>query len=274
MEMIKLHNGVEVPIVGLGTWQSEKNDAFNAVKVALENGYRHIDTAMIYGNEKEVGQAIIDSGINREDIFLTSKVWNPDQGYESTLKAFNDSLERLQTDYLDLYLIHWPKGYELAQQTWKAMEELYEAGKVRAIGVSNFNIHHIDNILKIAKVKPMINQVECHVELQNNVLNEYCNENGIILEAYAPLMSKKVKDLLQKDDLIKLAEKHNKTVPQIAIRWLTQRGIIALPKSITDSRIISNYDVFDFKLSDEDMQVIRKLNTAHKIFPEPDNIDF
>lgn len=275
METFKLKNGVEIPVVGLGTWQSEGEDAYNAVLTALKNGYRHIDAAMIYGNEEEVGRAIKDSGIKREDLFITSKLWNTDQGYETTKFALNNSLDRLGLEYLDLYLIHWPKGYEKARGTWWALEELHSEGKVRALGVSNFNIHHIDNILKYAKkVKPVVNQVECHVELQNHVLQEYCANKGIILEAYAPLMSSKVQDLLAKEELKTIANKYNKTIPQVAIRWLVQRGIVALPKSITPERIIENFDVFDFELTNEDMSVIRKLNTAHRIFPEPDNIDF
>ncbi len=274
MEYLKLRNGVKIPIVGLGTWKSTSEDAFNAVKWALEAGYRHIDTAMIYGNEKAVGAAINESNVPRYEIFLTTKLWNTDQGYESTKAAIEKSLKDLNQDYVDLYLIHWFKGYDKALESWKAIEEAYEAGKLKAIGVSNYNIHHLMNLINNTKIPPMINQVETHVELQNNFLQDYCSENGIILEAYAPLMSWKVSELLKNEVLIKISEKHGKTVPQIAIRWLSQRGIVPLPKSVNKSRIIANLNVFDFKLSDEEMKEIKSLNKGNKMFPEFDNVMF
>jgi diketogulonate reductase-like aldo/keto reductase len=274
MEKFKLSNGIEIPSVGLGTWQSTDEDAYNAVLWALEAGYRHIDSAAIYGNEEAVGRAIKDSGIKREELFVTTKLWNTAQGYESTLKAFDVSLKKLGLEYVDLYLIHWFKGYDKALETWRAFEEIYKNKKASAIGVSNYNIHHIMNIVNNCEVKPMINQVETHVELQNNFLQEYCASEGILLEAYAPLMSWKVKELLAKEELIALAKKYNKTVPQIAVRWLTQRGIIALPKSVNKERIIANFDIYDFKLSEEDMNAISKLNKGNKMFPEFDNVMF
>ena len=170
MKKQKLNNGVLMPIVGLGTFRSKEEDAYNAVKTALDGGYRHIDTAAVYQNEKAVGRAINDSDVKREDIFVTTKLWNTDQGYESTMDAFNESLERLGLDYVDLYLVHWFKGYDNLKETWRAFEALYEMGKVKAIGVSNFNVHHIDYLLKNAKVKPMVNQVETHIHLQNQFL--------------------------------------------------------------------------------------------------------
>ena len=274
MEKMKLSNGVEIPSVGLGTWLSKEEDAYNAVKWALEAGYRHIDTAAIYGNETAVGRAIKDSKVPREEIFVTTKLWNSDQGYESTLKAFDSSLEKLGLEYVDLYLIHWFKGYDKALKTWKAFEEIYKSSKAKAIGVSNYNVHHIMNIVDNCEIKPMINQVETHVELQNNFLQEYCASEGIVLEAYAPLMSRNVKDLLKKEELITIAAKYKKTVPQVAVKWLNQRGIVALPKSINQGRIISNFDVHDFELSPEDMETIGKLNKGNKLFPEFDNVMF
>lgn len=274
MKTFKLRNNIEIPVVGLGTWKSTKEDAYNAVKWALEAGYRHIDSAAIYGNEVEVGRAIKDSSVPREDIFLTSKLWNTEQGYEKTKKAIEKSLQDLDVDYIDLYLIHWFKGYENGLSSWKAIEEAYEDGKLKAIGVSNHNVHHLMNLINNAKVPPMINQVETHVELQNEFLRSYCEENGIVLEAYAPLMSWKVKDLLDNETLVNIAKKHNKTVPQVAINWLVSRGIVALPKSTNKERIISNFDVFDFELTQEDLTEIKSLNKGNKLFPEFDNVTF
>lgn len=270
----KLNNGIEIPAVGLGTWQSKSEDAYNAVLEAIKAGYRHIDTAAIYGNEEEVGRAIKDSGVKRSELFITTKVWNSDQGYDEALKAFELSMEKLDIEYFDLYLIHWFKGYEKALDTYMALEKLYKEGKVKAIGVANFNVHHIMYLLEHATVVPAINQVETHITLQNHFLQEYCESKGILLEAYAPLMSWKISDMLQDETMISIASKHNKTVPQVAIRWLVQRGIVAIPKSINKNRIISNYDIYDFELDSEDMSQIRKLNTGRKLFREFDNIDF
>ena len=274
MKTVKLHNGVEMPIVGLGTWLSKSEDVYNAVLTALRNGYRHIDTAMIYQNEEAIGKAIKDSGVKREDIFVTTKLWNTDQGYENALKAFDVSLKKLGLDYVDLYLIHWFKGYKKAVQSYRALEKIYKDGKTKAIGVSNYNIHHIMNILNNCEIPPMVNQVETHVTLQNHFLHQYCKENNIQLEAYAPLMSYKIAQLLENETMKKVAKKHHKTVPQIAIRWLVERGIVVIPKSITPSRIIANYNVFDFNLDEEDMKDIRKVNTGRKIFVEFDNVDY
>jgi diketogulonate reductase-like aldo/keto reductase len=269
-----LHNGIEIPAVGLGTWKSKSKEAYNAVRFALDAGYRHIDTAMIYGNEVEIGKAIKDSNVAREDIFLTSKLWNTDQGYQETLDACNKSLNNLGVEYLDLYLIHWFKGYDKQLETYRAMETLYKEGKVKAIGVSNHNIHHIQHLLEHCEIPPMVNQVEMHIGLQNHFLQEYCVKNNIQMEAYAPLMSWKIQDLLSNEEMIKIAKKHDRTVPQIAIRWLMQRGIVVLPKSINKDRIESNFNVFDFSLDELDMASIRKQNNGTKLFPEFDNIDY
>jgi diketogulonate reductase-like aldo/keto reductase len=274
MNTFTLHNGQSIPVIGLGTWQSQKNEAYEAVKHALKVGYRHIDTAMIYGNEEEVGKAIKEVGINREELFITTKLWNTDQGYEKTKKAIDLSLEKMGIKYIDLYLVHWFKGYDQLKQSWKAMEEAVKEGKIRSLGVSNHNIHHIMNLLEFAEIKPVINQVETHVELQNERLQQFCEANNILLEAYAPMMSWRIKDLLANETLQEIAKKYNKTVPQISLRWLIQRGIIILPKSINPTRIEQNFDVFDFSLTDEDMLQIRKLNKGNKMFPEFDNVDF
>jgi diketogulonate reductase-like aldo/keto reductase len=271
---VKLNNNYEMPIIGLGTFRSKENDAYNAVKVALESGYRHIDTALIYGNEKEVGRAIKDSQIPREELFITTKLWNTDQGFDKTIKAFNQSLENLGLEYIDLYLIHWFKGYDNALETYRAFEKLYEEGKIKAIGVSNYNVHHLMYLLEHASIPPMVNQVETHVTLQNHFLHDYCKEHDIQLEAYAPLMSKNINELLENKTLEKVAKKHHKSIPQIAIRWLIERDIVVIPKSINPNRIKQNFDVFDFSLDEEDMKEIRTVNTGKKIFTEFDNVDY
>lgn len=274
MKYATLNNGVKMPIVGLGTFLSESKDAYNAVLHAIKEGYRHIDTAMVYKNEEAVGKAIKDSGIAREELFITTKLWNTDQGYETAKAAFNLSLEKLGLDYVDLYLIHWHKSYKLSVESYKAMVELYKEGKIKAIGVSNFSIHHLQNLMNEFDIVPMVNQVETHIALQNHVLHQFCKDNGIQLEAYAPLMSRNINELLSNEVMKKIAEKHGKTIPHIAIRWLVERDIVVIPKSITASRITSNFNVFDFKLDKEDMAEIRVLNKARKLFPEMDNIDF
>lgn len=274
MKYVTLNNGTKMPIIGLGTFRSKGEDSYNAVLTALKAGYKHIDTAAVYGNEEFIGKAIQDSGVDRDEIFVTTKVWNTDQGYETTLKAVEDSLKRLALDYVDLILIHWFKGYDKTLGTYRALEELYKAGKVKAIGTSNFNVHHLQFIIENSEVLPMVNQVETHIGLQNHFLQDYCKRHDIQLEAYAPLMSHHIKDLLGNEVLQEIAKKHNKSVPQIAIRWLIERDIVVIPKSTTPKRIISNLDVFDFELSEEEMHQIRKLNNGHKIFPEFDNVDF
>ena len=270
----KLNNNKSMPILGLGTFRSKPDDAYSAVKEALKCGYTHIDTASIYDNEEAVGKAIKDSKIARDKLFITTKLWNTDQGYENTLKAFDKSLKKLGLEYVDLYLIHWFKGYDKSLSTYRALEELYRQGKVKAIGVSNFNIHHLQYLLNNVEVKPMVNQVETHVFLQNHFLQEYCLNNGIQLEAYAPLMSARIQDLLKNETMNMIASKHNKTVPQIAIKWLIERNIVVIPKSVTKVRIIQNFDVFDFRLDEQDMDQIRKLNRGMKMFPEFDNVDY
>lgn len=224
----ELHNGVQMPYFGLGVYQSEDgNEVINAVKTALNHGYRHIDTAAIYYNEEGVGTGIRKSNVDRKDVFLTSKVWNTDQGYDSTLKAFDASLERLGTDYLDLYLVHWPKG-ELSKETWKALEKLYKEKRVRAIGVSNFLRHHLEDLLTSVEIVPMVNQMEFHPYLVQQDLVDFCNSNGIQYQAWSPLMQGNIFDL----DIMKdLTLKYNKTIAQIVLRWDLQKGVVTIPKS-------------------------------------------
>lgn len=268
---VKLNNGVEMPWLGLGVFLSKDGEEVeNAVKLALQNGYRHIDTAAIYKNERGVGNAIIASGIPREEIFLTSKVWNTDQGYKTTMEAFEMSLEKLQTSYLDLYLVHWPKG-QRSVETWKALEEIYEKGRVRAIGISNFLVHHLDAFLPECKIMPAVNQYEFHPELLQPDLLEYCKKRGIQPEAWSPIMKGRVNDIPLMQEL---AAKYGKNPVQIVLRWDIQKGVVTIPKSVTPERIISNADIFDFELSDEDVAKIDRLDKNARIGGHPDFITF
>ncbi len=268
---VKLNNGVEMPWLGLGVFQSvDGNEVINAIHSALDTGYRSIDTAAVYRNEKGVGSAICESSVPRNEIFLTSKVWNSEQGYDSTKAAFEESLEKLQTDYLDLYLIHWPKG-QLSLETWKAMEELYEAGRIRAIGVSNFLVHHLEDFLPHCKVIPAVNQVEFHPRLVQPELLKYCQEKGIQPEAWSPIMRGQVMEI----PLLKeLGEKYGKSPVQITLRWDIQKGVITIPKSVTKERIQSNADIFDFELLPEEMAQIDALDLNQRTGPHPDQISF
>ncbi|EJP83946.1 aldo/keto reductase [Bacillus thuringiensis] len=270
-----LNNGVEMPWFGLGVFKVEEGpELVEAVKSAIKAGYRSIDTAAIYGNEKAVGEGIragIEAtGISREELFITSKVWNADQGYEETIAAYEESLKKLELDYLDLYLVHWPVEGKY-KDTWRALETLYKEDHVRAIGVSNFQIHHLQDVMKDAEIKPMINQVEYHPRLTQKELQAFCKEQGIQMEAWSPLMQGQ---LLDNETLQAIAEKHGKTTAQVILRWDLQNGIITIPKSTKEHRIIANADVFNFELTKEDMETIDALNENHRVGPDPDNFDF
>lgn len=270
-----LNNGVKMPWFGLGVFKVEEGpELVNAVKYAIKHGYRSIDTAAIYENEAGVGQAIREAieeeGISREDLFITSKVWNSDLGYESTLAAYEASLNKLGLDYLDLYLIHWPVEGKY-KDAWRALETLYKEGKVRAIGVSNFQVHHLEDLLKDAEIKPMINQVEYHPRLTQLEVKTFCQDNGIQLEAWSPLMQGQ---LLDQPVLKDIANKYNKTVPQVILRWDLQNGVVTIPKSTKEHRIVENANIFDFELSNEDMELINSLNQNLRVGPDPDNFDF
>ncbi|URT71378.1 aldo/keto reductase [Cytobacillus firmus] len=266
-----LVNGVKMPRVGLGVFKVEKEEELiTAVKAAIETGYRSIDTASIYGNEEWVGEAIRQSGCNREELFITSKVWNSDQGYETTLKAFNTSLEKMGLEYLDLYLIHWPVEGKYTE-TWRALEDLYKEGKIKAIGVSNFQISHLENLLKTAEIKPMINQIELHPKLAQTELRDFAAKHNMHIEAWAPLMQG---GLFENEVLTEMAEKHGKSIAQIVLRWHLQNGIIVIPKSTKPHRIKENADLFDFELSQQDMELINSLDEHLRVGPDPDNFDF
>jgi diketogulonate reductase-like aldo/keto reductase len=273
-----LANGVQIPCVGFGTWQTPDGEtAVMAVREALQNGYRHVDTAAAYGNEKSVGQAIRESGVPREELFITSKLWNAERGYETTLAAFEKTLSDLGTDYLDLYLIHWPANsvvYENPDQvnldTWRAMTELYQAGRIRAIGVSNFLPHHLKPLLETGVI-PTVNQIEFHPGYLQEDAVAFCRERGILVEAWSPLGSGR---MLNDPTLVALAEKYGRSVAQLCIRWCLQNDTLPLPKSITPSRIAENAKVFDFTISDEDMATINAMPTGGFSGYHPDRIDF
>lgn len=267
----ELHNGVAMPYFGLGVYLSEDGqEVINAVRWAIEAGYRHIDTAAIYNNEKGVGEGIQQSGINREELFVVSKVWNADQGYESTLKAFNESLRRLQLDYLDLYLIHWPVEGKY-KETWRALEHLYREKKIRAIGVSNFLKHHLEDLQQSAVIAPMVNQMEFHPYLVQQDLIDYCNAHKIQYEAWSPMMQGKIFEL---DSIKEMAKKYGKSPAHIVLRWDLQKGVVTIPKSVKKERIVNNADIFDFELSKEDMVYLDRLEKGKRFGPDPDTFDF
>lgn len=279
MNSYTLSNNVSIPELGFGTWQTPNGDvAVSAVKKALEVGYRHIDTAQGYKNEDSVGQAIKESGIPREEIFLTTKLWNENHSYDLVLSSFEESLKKLQTDYIDLFLIHWPNPVKFRDnwqsanaETWRAMEELYQAGKIKAIGVSNFLPHHFEELKKTATIFPIVNQIFLAPgELQKEVVS-YCQEHNVLLEAYSPLGTGKIFDV---PEMQELSDKYGKTIAQIAIRWSLQHDFLPLPKSVTPSRIEENLAVFDFELSDEDMQRIDQLDGVVGKATNPDTTGF
>lgn len=262
MEKFTLSNGVEIPAVGYGTYlTSEKDDG--TVAAALEAGYRHFDTASFYGTEQALGEALKAAGVPREELFLTSKLWKDEMGYENALAAFERSLQKLGTDYLDLYLIHWPRPDDLTAEwrqldrdTWRALEDLYRAGRVRAIGVSNFLPHHLRSLMKTAEVMPMVNQIEFHPGYPQTYTVEFCKAHGILPEAWSPLGRTRV---LQDERLAGIAAKYGKSVAQLCVRFALQCGVAPLPKSSSPARMQANLDVFDFVISDEDMDRILTL---------------
>jgi diketogulonate reductase-like aldo/keto reductase len=272
-DTVTLSNGVKMPRLGVGTWRSaEGAEVERSVRWALEIGYRHVDTAAIYGNERGVGRAVRDSGVPREQVFVTTKVWNDDQraGHDAVLRAFDESLRRLGFDYVDLYLIHWPvKGKY--KQAWRALEQIYASGRAKAIGVSNFLVHHLDDVLSDAQVRPMVNQVEFHPRLVQPQLVDYCRRNGIVQEAWSPLMKGKVAAIPQ---LRELAAKYGKTEAQVVLRWDLQRGIVTIPKSVRRERLAENADLFDFELAPEDVASIDALDRGERVGADPDNFSF
>ncbi len=270
-----LHNGVKMPWFGLGVFLVEEGPELeNAVKTAIKNGYRSIDTAAIYGNEEGVGrgirQGMEEAGISREELFITSKVWNADLGYEATIAAYETSLSKLGLEYLDLYLIHWPVAGKF-KDAWRALETIYKEGRVKSIGVSNFLIHQLEELMKDAEIKPMVDQMEHHPRLTQKELQAFCKENGIQFEAWSPLMQGQ---LLDNVDLKEIGDKYGKSIAQVILRWNLQNGVVTIPKSTKEHRIIENASIFDFELTREDMERIDGLDQNLRVGPDPDNFDF
>jgi len=265
---VKLNDGNHIPQLGYGVWQVGNDEAITAVSEALKVGYRHIDTAAIYGNEEGTGKAINESGIARSDIYLTTKLWNKEQGYESTLKAFDASLKKLGTDYVDLYLIHWPlPSKDLFMDTWRAFIKIKEEGRAKSIGVSNFQTADLERVLKESDVVPVINQIELHPQFQQDELRLFHSKHDIATEAWSPLGQGTI---LENPTLKTIAEKHGKSVAQVILRWHIETGNIVIPKSVTPARIKENFEVFDFSLNGTDHDAITKLDkTDGRIGPNP-----
>ncbi|NRR91223.1 aldo/keto reductase [Winogradskyella undariae] len=274
-----LNNGIKIPSLGFGTWKTPDGEtAIESIKKAVEIGYKHIDAAAIYANEEGVGAGIKACGIERKDLFITSKLWNAERGYESTLKAFEKTLEDLQLDYLDLYLIHWPAAahqfenwQEINAETWRAMEKLHNEGKIKSLGVSNFMPHHLEPLMKTAKIQPSINQIEYHPGFTQPDCVKFCTDNNIQVEGWSPLGRGEV---LDNEMLKNIAEKYNKSVAQVCIRWALQNNVIPLPKSVTPHRIEENFNVFDFEISEADMIAIDAMENIGASGLTPDTVEF
>ncbi len=265
---VPLSNGVSMPQLGFGVWQVPNEQAPQVVATALEAGYRSIDTAALYGNEAGVGAAVAQSGLSRDEVFVTSKVWNSAQGYDSTLRAFDATMAELDLDVLDLYLVHWPAPkQDRYVETWKALEQLNADGRVRAIGVSNFSVAHLDRLAAETSTVPMVNQIELHPRLPQPELRDYHAEHGIVTVAWSPLGQGQV---LADRVLRGIAQAHDRTPAQVVLRWHLQQDVVAIPKSVTPSRIRENLDVFDFTLSDDDLAALAGLATGERIGPDPD----
>lgn len=274
-----MHNGVKLPCIGYGTWRTPNGKiCVDGVVAAIETGYRHIDTAAAYENEESVGEGIIASGVERKDIFLTTKLWNTDHGRDRTLKAFELSLKKLKTNYLDLYLIHWPIAYSYRKsypkemlESWHALEELYKSGAVRAIGVSNFLVNHLETLKTEQEILPMANQIELHIGYHQADTVEYCKEREIVLEAWSPIC----KGTAFTEPLVKeIAAKHNKTGAQILLKWCLAKGYAPLPKSVTPSRIKENAEVFDFELDNDDIIKLDCIDNVGRLGSHPDSCAF
>ncbi len=273
-----MSNGIKIPAIGYGTWKSPDNEVtLEGIKTAVSCGYRHIDTAAVYGNEVSVGKGIAGCSIPREDLFITSKVWNTERGYEKTLAAFEKTIEDIGVSYLDLYLIHWPAAAhkyddweEVNRGTWRAMTELYKAGKIRSIGVSNFKPHHLKALMD-TEIKPMVNQIEFHPGYMQDETVQYCRENGILVEAWSPLGNGMV---LTNPVLMDMGEKYGRSVAQICLRWCLQHEVLPLSKSVTPSRIEENFRIFDFEISSADMAAIDSLGEFGWSGNDPDKVDF
>lgn len=278
-DTMKLHNGNPIPCVGYGTYLTPIPDTREAVAEAIEIGYRHIDTAYFYGNEAGVGQAIRESGLPREDFFVTSKLWNDYRGYDQAKAYFEKTMDNLGLEYLDLFLIHWPANYlqfgkeakKINAETWRAFEELYREGRIKAIGLSNFMAHHIEDLMETATVKPMVDQIEFHPGWNQSGVVKYCQDHDIVVEAWSPMGRNRV---LQHETIVEMAKKYGKSPAQICLRWVLQHGVLPLPKSVTPERMVDNARIFDFVIAPEDMQVIDALSNIGGQCARPDDVDF
>lgn len=270
--LITLNDGAQIPQLGLGVWQLDDDQAYASSKAALAAGYRHIDTAMIYGNEAGVGRAVAESEVPREQIFVTTKLWNADQGFDRTLRAFDASLERLGLETLDLYLIHWAIPKKGAyRDTWKAFVRLQEEGRVRSIGVSNFNAEHLTHIIDDTGVVPAVNQIEIHPDFNQAELSQWCRAKGIVTESWSPLGQGG--ELLQLPLFAEIAQRHGKTAAHVILRWHLQQGHVVIPRSSNAQRIAANLDVFDFELSPQELQAIAQLQQTGRLGPDPLTIE-
>lgn len=278
-DSFRMNNGNTIPCIGYGTYKTSEEDVYDAVISAVEAGYRHIDTAAYYKNEAGIGRAVRDCGVPRKELFITSKVWNTDRGYENTKRAFAETMERLGIACLDLYLIHWPANKkqfgaaaeQINAETWRALEELYAEGKVKAIGLSNFLPHHIEGLMKTARVKPMVDQIEFHPGWAQLAVSEYCRKNDIVVEAWSPLGRR---GALESEVLRDIGKKYGKSAAQVCIRWVLQHGVLPLPKTVNPERMAENADVFDFELTEDEMKYIDKLENLGGQCALPDEVDF
>ncbi|HUI32274.1 MAG TPA: aldo/keto reductase [Dysgonamonadaceae bacterium] len=273
MDYKTLNNGVKIPVLGLGVFRMEdEKEAYNSVRKAIDLGYRHIDTAKVYENEEPVGKAIRESGVNREDIFVTTKLWNEDIINDNAQKAFETSLKKLGLDYVDLYLVHWPIKNKYVS-IWKEMEKIAQSDKARAVGVSNYMENHLQEIIDLKSLVPAVNQIELHPYLSQKPLVKFCKQHDIKVESWSPLCANK-NNLLQEKSLKEIGEKYSKTPAQVILRWNVERGLIVIPKSSNPKRQAENLDVFDFNLSAEDMERINSLNKDERVGPHPDEVGF
>lgn len=272
---IVFNNGIPIPQLGLGVWQTKDGtEVESAVTAAIDSGYRLIDTAAFYGNEVGVGNAIRASSVPREELFVTTKLWNSDHGYDNALAAFDRSLEKLGLEYIDMYLIHWPvPAKALFVETWKALEKLYNDGRIKAIGVCNFQVHHLDELLQTATIKPVVNQIELHPYFPQNELREYAKHHDIEIESWSPIGGTGG-SLLKEPLLREIGQRYDKSPAQVVIRWHLQNGLIVIPKSVHADRIQQNIDVFDFELTHQDMELINTLETGVRVGPDPDTANF